>query len=351
MKYWIGFITIISILMLIGCSPVETEIKNIENKSTGTDTVLVHYIDVGQGDATLLQGPDFTILIDAGRHDQDDVVPYLQRTGITEMDLVVGTHPHADHIGQLDKVLETFPVKEIWMSGDMHTTRTFERVIDAIASSGAEYYEPRAGEEFQIGSISIEVINPAELTGDFHEGSISLRATYGEVTFLFTGDAEKQTEEAILTRGHNVKAQVFQLGHHGSSTSNTRSFLEAVQPELAIYSAARNNDYGHPHREVMALLEELQIPVHGTDTEGTIIIETDGQNFTIQANRVTTTDCVNINAASVEQLAEIIHIDGERAQALIELRPFAKVEDLTRINGIGAGRIKDIIEQGLACVS
>ena len=239
-----------------------------------------HFIDVGQGDATLLRGPDFTVLIDAGRHDRDDVVPYLKSVGVTGIDLLIGTHPHADHIGQFDKVLQAFPVTEVWMSGDLHTTRTFERAIDAILASDASYHEPRRGERHQIGSLTIEVLNPEIITGDFHMGSISLRAEYGDVRFLFTGDAEKETEAEILDSGLPIRSQIFQLGHHGSSTSNSLEFLLAVSPEVAIYSAAADNSYGHPHREVVERINELGIVLYGTDHQGTIIIEADGKRFT-----------------------------------------------------------------------
>lgn len=196
----------------------------------------VHFIDVGQGDATLFKGPDFTILVDAGRHDRNDVVPYLESQEIETLDLLIGTHPHADHIGQMDRVIEAFEVEEVWMSGDEHTTQTFERVLDAILDSDAGYYEPRAGEDFTIGSSVVEVVSPDSLTGDFHEGSLSFRVVYGDVSFLFTGDAESQTEREMIESDHDLTADIFQLGHHGSSTSNTRDFLHAVDPEIAIYS-------------------------------------------------------------------------------------------------------------------
>jgi competence protein ComEC len=118
--------------------------------ATEGDTLIVHFIDVGQGDATLFAGPDFTILVDAGRHDRNDVVPYLQSVGVESIDLLVGTHPHADHIGQFPEVLNAFPVNEVWMSGDSHTTRTFERALDAILASDTGYHEPRAGEVYAV---------------------------------------------------------------------------------------------------------------------------------------------------------------------------------------------------------
>jgi len=244
-----------------------------------SDRLTAHYIDVGQGDATLLQGPDFTILIDAGRHDRSDVIPYLKQAGVTALDLVIGTHPHADHIGQMAAVIKEFDVKEIWLSGDSHSTQTFERTLDAALNSNAAYHEPRAGEVYTFGSARLEVVNPAQLTGDFHEGSIAVRVAYGDIAFLFTGDAELRTEQAMITRGHELQAHILQLGHHGSRTSSGLNFLRAVSPEIAIYSAGADNSYGHPHPEVISRLNGLQIPVYGTLVHGTIRIVTDGKDY------------------------------------------------------------------------
>jgi competence protein ComEC len=338
-------------------------------------TLDVHFLDVGQGDSTLLVGPDFTILIDAGRHDHNDVVPHLERIGVTAIDLLVGTHPHADHIGQFPQVLERYPVTEVWMSGDEHTSLTFERAIDAILASGAAYREPRAHERYEIGSAIVEVLNPLALTGDFHEGSISMRVLFGNVAFLFTGDAEATSEAAMIGRGHTLSAQVLQLGHHGSSTSSSLAFLQAVQPGLAIWSAGAGNSYGHPHAEVIARLAGLGVAICGTANDGTIVVTSDGQAYTVnpvvcaatQPPPATATPipvvttptptatapapaCVNINTASYAELQQIVHIGPERATQLISLRPFSSVDDMTRISGIGPARLADIKAQGLACV-
>lgn len=245
----------------------------------------VYFFDVGQADATLLLGPDFTVLIDAGDYRRNDVVPHLESVGVKEVDLLIGTHPHADHIGQFPQVLEIFPVKEVWLSGDIHTARTFERAIDAIEASGAAYHEPRAGELFQFGSLHIKVLNPDRLTGDFHEGSVSIRAVFGDVAFIFTGDAETHTEGSMVGRGHNLKAQILQLGHHGSRTSSSQEFLDAVQPEVAIYSAGEGNPYGHPHGEIVNRVLAMGIQLYGTDVHGTIIIETDGTTYSVSTDR------------------------------------------------------------------
>lgn len=245
----------------------------------------VHFIDIGQGDATLLQGPDFTILIDAGRHDRADVVPYLQAAGVTRLDLLIGTHPHADHIGQFPEVLAAFPVTEVWLSGFEHPTRTFERALDAILASEASYREPRAGEVHRIGSARLLVLNPAELGDDLHDSNIAVHIKYGDVAFVFTGDAETATELAIASRGHNIGADVLHLGHHGSATSTSDALLDAVRPAVAVYSAGIDNSYGHPHREPLARLATRGITVYGTDRDGTIVITTDGKEYSVTTEK------------------------------------------------------------------
>ncbi len=245
----------------------------------------VYFFDVGQGDATLLAGPNWTIVIDAGRHNRSDVVPHLQSAGVESIDLLIGTHPHADHIGQFPQILETFPVREVWMCGDSHSSRTFERALDAILSSGAAYHEPRAGESYRMGSALIEVLHPVELTGNLNESSICVRVTFGQVSVVLTGDAEAASERAMIQRGHNLSAQILRLGHHGSETSSTREFLEAVRPEVAIYSAGEGNSYGHPHDVVLQRLARMGIPVLGTDRHGTIHVQTDGTTYQVTSER------------------------------------------------------------------
>ncbi len=242
----------------------------------------VHFMDVDQGDATLLLSPTFTILIDAGRHDRDDVVPYLKSVGVEKIDLLIGTHPHADHIGQMDKVLTNFEVSEVWMSGNTHTSKTFERVLDAIIDSEANYNEPRAGETYQVGDLVIEMLSPKSLTDDFNNDSLAFRAIYGDMMFVFTGDVEMPVEEEILSGNYELKANIFQLGHHGSSTSNSKAFLDAISPEVVVYSSGKDNSYGHPHDEVINRLEKMNVKIYGTDIHGTIIIETDGKTYEVK---------------------------------------------------------------------
>lgn len=321
----------------------------------------VHFLDVGQGDAILLQGPDFTILVDVGRHDRDDVVPHMRSLGVKFIDLLVGTHEHADHIGQLDRVLKAFPVKEVWLNGAEHTSSTFERAIDAILASNAAYHEPRAGERRAFGALNLEVLHPNHLTGDANNDSIVLKATYGQVSFLLTGDAEVEAEQQMLSSGRSLKADVLKLGHHGSRTSSTEPFLAAVSPEIAVYSAGAGNTYGHPHAEVLDRLRARGIAVYGTDTHGTITIRTNGTSYTITTSKAgpaptspphgpSFTTCIDINSAPAGQLEQIIHIGPERAAEIMSLRPFKSLDDLIRVSGIGPARLQDIKNEGLACV-
>ena len=248
----------------------------------------VHFIDVGQGDATLIQSEDFVILIDAGRHDRNDVVSYLKSSGIDKIDLLVLTHPHADHIGQADKVLNEFKVDEVWASGNEHTSRTFERVLDAIIKSNASYVEPIAGEKYQIGPATVTILHPGEsLSGDLNNDSVSFRLDYGDISFIFTGDAEKEAEESMINSGLPLKAHILHVGHHGSNTSSTQKFLNKVRPKVAIYSAGKDNSYGHPHEEIVKRYNDMGIVLYGTDVHGTIILKTDGTTYEVITSKDT----------------------------------------------------------------
>ncbi len=342
----------------------------------------VHYIDAGQADAALLtfadDNDDYSILFDTGNWNSTDVVDYLTEHGTDSIDILIGSHPHADHIGQMDMILENMEVEEVWLSGDETESATFERVIDAVMSSDAAYEEPRAGESYQAGPLEIDIVNPDELTGDVHEGSISAKFTYGETSFLFTGDAEAHTEEAMISRGHSLESDVLKLGHHGSSTSTSSSFLQEVDPRLAIVSAGENNQYGHPHVEVIERVEDAGIDLYSTHIHGTIIVSSDGETLEVTSDTsgnvehqeeadesgsdentsseqnsnneaASSENCIDINSASIEELQQIHEVGPARARDIKDRRPFSGVEDLERVSGIGEVRLEEITSEGLAC--
>ncbi|WP_422122017.1 MBL fold metallo-hydrolase [Planococcus sp. X10-3] len=345
--------------VLSGCQSLSEPAQPANGNDAGEETpegsLKVHYIDVGQGDATLLEFDGHAILIDAGHWKSTEAVDYLKRVGITDIDLAIGTHPDADHIGQLAQVIGEFNVDEVWMPGNPSTSNTYLNVLQAIEASGTDYYEPKAGEVFDIGKLRIDVLYPEELTGAANEESISMKMTYDDMRFVFTGDAGVKEEGLMIDSGADLRAEILHLGHHGSNTSTSKAFLEAVAPEVAIYSAGADNSYGHPHAEVIASVENAGAEVYGTDVNGTIIVETDGSSFNVITGRegVPTEGenrCININVASTAELQEITGIGEAYAEEIIRLRPFETIEELAEIKGIGPATVDAIIEQGLACI-
>ena len=261
--------------------------------AVGQSTLTVTYLDVGQADATLLEQGDTTILIDTGDWRRTDVVDHLTSSGIDQLDLVIVTHPHADHIGQFDRVMDAIDVDEVWWSGATTTTQTFQRALDALEASDAAYEEPRAGDTATFGDLFIEVVNPP--TGvnlnNLHDANLAMRVTHGDVRFLFTGDAESSTEARMVSQSASqLNADIYQVGHHGSNTSTTASFLAAVDPDVAIYSAGAGNQYGHPHDEVINRLTTAGATVYGTDINGTVTVTSDGNNYTVTPAIGTATD-------------------------------------------------------------
>lgn len=346
----------------------------------------VHYIDAGQADATLFQYKDqdetYTILYDAGDWKRNEVVNYLEDVGVTAIDLIIISHPDADHIGQLAEIMTTFDVDEVWMSGNESSSKTFQNALEAILATDASYEEPRTGDQLKLGPMQLDVVHPEDISGQANEESVSVLFTYGETSFLFTGDAGKADEKQMMRLNDNLQADILHLGHHGSDTSSDPEFIHAVDPDIAIYSAGEDNSYGHPHSEVISFVQNEGITVYGTDIHGTIIATSNGNDLSIatkedgtispESTQAATSDqnnetadenaetsdadsdefeddCININEASIEELQDIIHIGDVRAEELIEQRPFQSVDDLTQINGIGPARIDDIKQEGIAC--
>lgn len=345
-------VLLLLLIVLAGCVGAAGPEKQQKQELEG---LMVHYLDVGQADATLLEFDGYTLLIDAGDWNASDVITALDKRGIERIDVAIATHPDADHIGQLDKVLENFQVDEVWMSGNTSTSETFLRVLEGIEKSGAAYEEPAAGDQFEIGDLQIDVLHPAQLTGDANEDSLVLRMTYGDVRFLFTGDAGVRSEKALIAAGAELDADILHLGHHGSNTSTSTDFLRAVTPEIAIYSAGAGNSYGHPHAEVIASTENEGAVVYGTDVNGTITVTTDGKTYEVATESeglVTEGEnrCLDLNLASTAELQQLDGIGESLAEAIIAARPFDKLEELTRVKGIGAGKLEAIRTQGLACL-
>lgn len=285
-------ILVLLIVMIVGtsCTAVESE-----NASTGTESpsdegvgqLEVVFMDVGQADSILIDLPDARkILIDGGnRADGERVVEGLKEAGVTELDLVVATHPHEDHIGGLPDVLRAFEADRIIMPDRMAETRIFEELLTTIDEKGMTVDVPKAGEWLiKETDVSLQVVSPDGTDHDeTNDHSIVLHLVYKDRSFLFTGDAESEAERRILENGFEIKSDVLKIGHHGSRSSTSAHFLRSVNPSVAIISCGLDNDYGHPHDVTMKKLQKLR--VYRTDSNGEIRVRTDGSTLTVNTDK------------------------------------------------------------------
>jgi len=249
--------------------------------------LLVTFIDVGQGDAILIQSPEGqTALIDGGESDSG-IVAKLNALGVRRIDVMIATHPHSDHIGGLTQVLRAMPVSRVVTNGRPHTTLTYERFLDAIFAAQAEYIEAQQGDVIPLGSLRLDVLSPASnyALNDLNEGSLVVRLQHGSVAFLFTGDAGIPTENRLMASGQTIKADVLKVGHHGSKSSSSLAFLQAVKPTIAVYTAGAGNRYGHPAPSVITNLVSAGAQIYGSDQHGTIVVRSDGTNFWINLEK------------------------------------------------------------------
>ncbi len=249
----------------------------------------VHVIDVGNADAIYINCKDHNLLIDAGDIDLDNkVVNYLSAQEVGNLDLVVTTHPHRDHIGGIKSVVNNFNIERMMMpelpDELIPTTATYLNMLNAIKQKGIKVDKPIAGEKFNIGDMKVEILGPISSYKDINDYSIVVKVIYGEHSFLFMGDAEKDSERDLINRGYNLKSTVLKVGHHGSQTSTTNEFLSKVSPKIAVISVGENN-YSLPKPNVIKRLINKNIEVYRTDKCGTIIFKSDGEELTISIER------------------------------------------------------------------
>lgn len=250
----------------------------------------VHFIDVGQADAALILCDGQSMLIDGGNADDSSLMySYLSRLGITYLDYVIGTHAHEDHIGGIAGALNYASVGQVFCPVTSYTTRAFNNFVKAVQNRGRSITVPSVGDRFNLGSADCHIlgVNSAE---DTNESSIVMKITYGNTSFLFTGDAEREAENLILNSGFDIKADVLKVGHHGSASSTSYYWLRQIAPRYAVISVGQGNSYGHPTETVLSRLRDADVTTYRTDLQGDIICTSNGQTVTFQVNRNENTD-------------------------------------------------------------
>lgn len=251
------------------------------------DTLEVHYLDVGQGDAIVIRQGDSAMLIDAGDNSKGTAVwSYLLSQNIDHLDYAVGTHPDADHIGGLDVVLYKTDCNLVLLPEIQKDTRTCEELLETIEERGQSSLTPELGQIFQLGKAQFQVLtDTAKDYGDnTNDYSIALRLTFGDSHFLFTGDGETAAEADMLQSGLPLQADVYKASHHGADTANTEAFLEAVNPDFCVISCGEGNSYGHPRAAVLNRLRAMGVKVFRTDEQGTIVAVSDGEQITFNTS-------------------------------------------------------------------
>lgn len=246
----------------------------------------IYYLDVGQGDATYINIGNFDILIDAGsKSEKEKLIEQLEELNIDDFEMVIATHPHEDHIGGMEVIFERYNVKEFYMPKVTHTSKVFENMITAVANEGIKVKIIKDEMTFNLGNgAHIDVYSPMyESYSNLNDYSPIMKLTFGENSFIFTGDAEAPVElEVVEKYGDYLKADVLKFGHHGSSTSSTEEFIQAIDPKYGVISSGDNNMYGHPHKEVLSLIDKYNIATYRTDIDGQINFTSDGKTITVQ---------------------------------------------------------------------
>lgn len=280
MKYKKKYLSVFAPLLLILSLLFPSVNLPVYAEST-TQDMAVHFLDVGQGLSILVQSGGENLLYDGGdTSHSDEVVDYLQKQNVENIDYMISSHYDADHLGGLLKCLETFSVENILGSDYYQGTDLYMDFVNTATANAISIQYPKPGDTFSFGTGSFTVLAPSGIDpNDSNENSVAIRLTNGNNSFLFTGDAEETSEQDMISTGRNLDCDVLSLGHHGSSSSTTWDFLEASTPSWAVISCGTDNRYGHPSSDTMGRLSSMNIPVFRTDKQGTIVALSDGENI------------------------------------------------------------------------
>ena len=288
-------VLIIAILVIGSMLISDGKWDDIFEKSGVTDSLSssagmsVHFVDVGQGDCTVIQSKDGVILIDSGEADKSQVViNYLRNLGVETLDYCIVTHPHTDHIGSMAAVISEFRAEKLIMPElseiNIPTTRTFEDFLLCAEENADEVIAAEAGYTYSMGEVDISILGPCSQNEDLNNMSVVAKVEYGDASFLITGDCSFAEEDDIMDNYYNeLSCDVLKVAHHGSAGSTSVDWLEAVEPEISVISVGEGNSYGHPKQKVLDNLEDFGSACYRTDIMGTIVFETDGKSIALKS--------------------------------------------------------------------
>ena len=297
-------------LGLTACDSLPGSGGHIVKPSTGTSQPFeMHFIDVGQALSVLVECDGQFMLYDGGNVDDGSlVVSYLQKQGVEQLQYVFCSHAHEDHVGGLAAVMAKFPAGHAYSPVTEGSTKCFNDFVKYTQQQGLQLEVPSVGTVWPLGSATVTMLGPVTQYSETNNTSLVLRIDYGDTSFLLTGDMENTAETDLVNSGANLKADVLQVGHHGSSTSTSYLFLNAVLPEMGVISCGTGNKYGHPHEETLSILRDAKVDVYRTDLQGTITIGSDGQNFTVGTERFVPDSQLNPTDPSSSSTAQQAYI-------------------------------------------
>lgn len=284
---------VVSLILIISfaCTYHLTDGKGIyeqaglrNNEQSEQGTMYVNFIDVGQGNCTLVTLGDEAILVDSGEVGMaQSVISYIKNLGITELDCVIATHPHTDHMGAMTKLLYEFEIGDFITpeipEDIIPTTKTYEKFLTAVSDNAENVIAAEPGQTYSYGEMTLEIFAPLSDYDDLNDMSVVSRISYGETSVMFTGDATAEVEKDLLSKNIDYSADLLNVGHHGSKTSSSEEWLRAVNPKYAVICCGMNNDYGHPHAAVTDRLEKFGVKYYRTDLLGSIVFASDSKEF------------------------------------------------------------------------
>lgn len=366
---WLSLLLLTCCVDLSQTDPTPNNTARVEptsgNPSPGVGQLFVDILDVGQGDAILLRSSEGKVALIDGGTGGDKLLAQLAERQIEHINLMIATHPHSDHIGGLDDVIQNHSIGMYIDSGDVHTTSRYDRLMRTVEEHALRYQTAEAGDRFNLGrNIQVEILGPQKpmvpeggSRSYLNSNSVIARVTHGSNCFMFTGDAEADTEARMLSAGLSP-CNVLKVAHHGGSHSTGEAWLKAVQPKIALISVGEGNTYGHPAPETLARLRSVGAAIYRTDTMGAIQVQSDGMRVTVPDQpafdiatqpglSASVGDRININTAGAELLEELPGIGPSRAEAIIVHRlargKFSSCEELELIAGIGEKTVSELL--------